>query len=141
MVTATADWVHGWLTDRGWERGVDRVGRVIAPIELTNDGAAAREVRVSQTTGSEPLLLFQVHSADRIAADRAGEVAAACTRWNAEHRFARVWWSQRDATLRIVVDVAVPVRVANAEVVRRAGNEVVDAATGFWRWADLHTSW
>lgn len=134
-------WLYGWLDERALPAAVDPQGRVVAAVEMSAEDQAAREIRVGRTAGETPLLTFEVHSADRIAAEHAPQVYAACNRWNAGQRMTRAWVVDLDATLGVAIGAALPLASATPESVRRTGDAAIASARDFWRWADLHADW
>ena len=140
-MTELTDWVDHWLRERELPRAITPTGLIVAPVETDETGATLREVRCGRTNGSEPLLVIQVHSADRISNAHAAQVHAACNRWNAAHRLPRAWVTDDDTTLKVVVETSLPEASLTEECVRRTGNETIARAIDFWRWADLHAEW
>ena len=140
-MTVLTDWVEAWLHTRQLPRGITPTGQIVASLETDDTGTTLREVRCSRTNGSEPLLVIQIHSADRIAQTRAAQVHAACNQWNVAHRLPRAWVADNDTTLKVVVETSLPEAALTEECVRRAGNETIDGAIDFWRWVDLHAEW
>lgn len=140
-MTELTDWVDTWLQARELPRGITRAGLIVAPVESDDDGATLREVRCGRTNGSEPLLVIQVHSADRMTQAHAAQVHAACNRWNVAHRLPRAWVADNGTTLKVVLEASLPETALTEECVRRTGDETVDGAMDFWRWADLHAEW
>jgi len=140
-MTQLTEWVDCWLQTRGLPRGISPNGLIVAQVESDDSGTTLREVRCGRTDGSEPLLVIQVHSADRIAQTHGAQVHAACNRWNVTHRLPRAWVADGDTTLKVVLETSLPEASLTKECVRRTGDETVDGAVDFWRWVDLHADW
>ena len=140
-MTELADWLESWLKARRLPRGIDPAGMMVASVERDDGGATRREVRCGRTDGSEPLLVIQVHSADRIAPCHAAQVLAACNRWNAQHRLPRAWIAEQDSFLKVVHETSLPEAALTEAAVERAGNATVDGAIAFWRFVDLKADW
>ena len=140
-MSAIADIAYSWLDSRQLPTKVDRRGVIYAPVEFAHDGRASRELRVGRTRPPNPLVVFNVHSADRIAAHYAAQVFAACNRWNADRRLGRVSVTEGGDTLSVVVGGALPADAATRESFGRIGDAVIESAVDFWRWVDLNADW